>query len=254
MEAISEQGAKPLVTTKRFGKGKVVAILSNTLWRWRLAAGSNSTGVSPYDAFWNQLTDWVIPKEGKDNSEGSLELFMEKTSFELGENPEIHALLKLPASQGKTPATLPLAVKTPDGKKFDYLMKTATFRLPDGSQVQGYSSQVDAHVPGLFQATSSFQTDTSHLTAETRFLVTKPATEITGKPIGRDFLKKLAESSGGKFYEIDHWEEWTKDLHYSQQKFKQTEFKDLWNTPIILALIGIFLCIEWIIRKIWNLP
>jgi hypothetical protein len=77
---------------------------------------------------------------------------------------------------------------------------------------------------------------------------------MTGQPINRPLLKKVAELSKGKFYRLGAWDDWRKDLHVQEQHFARTELADLWNGPVLLSIIMTALAAEWIVRKIWHLP
>ena len=63
METTVDGKQRPLVLSMPFGKGRVVAVLTDTLWRWRLAASNTAADRTPYEIFWAQLMDWLIPKE-----------------------------------------------------------------------------------------------------------------------------------------------------------------------------------------------
>src|SRR4030095_8692969 len=119
METSAGGSKSPLIAATRFGQGRVVAVLTDTIWRWRLAAKSWGAEKSPYDTFWTQLMDWLIPKEQDKEGTNKIELFTERTNYLLGERPEVRAIVRLVDDKGKPPATLPLSVKTPDNKSFD---------------------------------------------------------------------------------------------------------------------------------------
>jgi Putative glutamine amidotransferase len=253
MQAMTGASSKPLVVAMRFGQGKVVAVMSNTLWRWRLATTRFTSGQSPYDAFWTQLMDWLIPKEQEKQSSDHLELFTERTGYILGEKPEIRAVLRT-ADPKPLPATIPLRVRTPDEKNFDYVMKSAQLTLPDGKTVKGYAAEIEPNVTGLFEATSSVTLGSNRVSGELRLPVSKPPSEITGKPIYRALLQRVSRESGGKFYPLGEWGGWARDFHYKEQKFSRIQLRDLWNSPVLLGLLLVFLCVEWTIRKLRNLP
>ena len=84
---------------------------------------------------------------------------------------------------------------------------------------------------------------------ETRFNVTAPPSEITGKPIDREALGKL-----GTFYTIDNWNQWKKDLHIAETRTTRDELFDLWNHWILLTLLCLLLATDWAARKYRNLP
>ena len=89
---------------------------------------------------------------------------------------------------------------------------------------------------------------------ETRFVVAAPVTEITGKPMDRETLRRIAETSGGRYYPLGQWDRWRGDLHYHEQHFSRVELLDLWNNPWLLGFLLAALAADWTVRKFWNLP
>ena len=199
MQTASGGELHPLVVSSRYGQGRVVVVLTDTMWRWRLAVRGWASERSPHDTFWTQLMDWLIPKEQEKQNGSRIELFTERTNYNFGERPEIRVIIRTPAHDTKLPATLPVQIRTPDDKVFEYTLKPATLRTRDGKPVSGYRVEVEPNVPGLYKAKSSVKLDGVDVSGETRFIVSHPATEITGKPIDQEFLttspKAPAENS-----------------------------------------------------------
>jgi uncharacterized membrane protein len=254
METTVDGQRHPLVVSTRFGQGRVVAVLTDTIWRWRLAAKGWSSERSPYDTFWAQAMDWLIPKEQQRQNNNTIELFTERSNYLLGERPEVRAIVRLQDEKAKQPASLPLEVRTPDEKVFNYTLQPAALQTQGGRQVQGYRVEVDPNVAGVFRTKTSIAVGGVPIEGETRFVVTRPVTEITGKPIDRELLKTLAEANHGKFYAIENWNDWLADLHVEEQHFSRVLLSDLWNHPLVLGFLMTMLAIDWIARKRWNLP
>jgi uncharacterized membrane protein len=254
MQTVTKSGALPLVVSMRFGQGRVVAVLTDTMWRWRLATRGWASERSPHDTFWTQVMDWLIPKEQDIQNSSRIELFTERSNYTLGEHPEIRAIVHTADPGAKPPGTLPLQIRTPDEKVFDYTLKPALLQTRAGRQVKGYRAEVEPNVPGVFRVKSALKIDGAAVEGETRFLVSPPATEITGKPIDRELLKRIAASTGGGFYPIADWNVWRGDLHFKEQHFSRVKLLDLWNHPLLVGFLMILLAAEWITRKLWNLP
>jgi hypothetical protein len=227
--------------------------LSDTIWRWRLAQKGWAAEKSPYDTFWAQLMDWLIPKEQDKKLQNRIELFTERQSFILGEKPEVRAIVTTETGT-KAPASVPLQVKTPDGKKFEYVMQPASLTTGGGRTVPGFRVEVEPNVAGVFQAVGTVSFGGTNIEAQTKFVVNKPLSETTGKPINRDLLKHVAEASQGKFCGIDDWGSWSKNLHYEEQHFSRVQLTDLWNHPILLTILLAALAADWLARKLWSLP
>jgi hypothetical protein len=254
MQTVVDGKTYPLVVSTRFGQGRVIVVLTDTMWRWRLAAKGWTSELSPHDTFWTQLMDWLIPKEQQKRNSSGIELFTERTNYLPGERPEIRAIVRTPSSDTKLPATLPLQIRTPDDKVFDYTLKPAMLQTRGGKQVSGYSVVIDPNVPGMFRAKCSIKLDGEPVEGETRFIVNSPPTEITGKPIDRELLKRIATATGGGFYTMENRDAWRNDLHFQEQHFSRVQMLDLWNHPLLLGFLMVLLIAEWITRKLWNLP
>jgi uncharacterized membrane protein len=254
IEASAGGKTVPLIASQRFGQGRVVAVMTDTIWRWRLAAKSWSAEKSPYDTFWTQLMDWLIPKEADKGNSNKIELFTERSNYLLGERPELRGIVRLVDEKGKPPASLAVDVKTPDDKVFKYTLKPAKLPSTGGGQIDGYRAELEPNVPGVFAATASVEIGGAKIEGETRFVVTKPVTELTGKAIDRALLQRIAEESGGKYFALEQSGDWLAAIRYKQQQFARMQLADLWNHPLLLALLVAALAGDWIARKLWNLP
>ena len=252
MQTVIDGRAHPLVAAVRFGQGRVVAIMTDTVWRWRLGAAAWRADRSPYDLFWAQLLDWLVPREEENRLANSIELFTERSSYLLGEKPEVRAVVH--TTDGKQPASLALTVHTPDDRAFDYTMRPSTLQTREGRPVRGYAVAVEPNVAGVFRATAQLDAPGGRIDGDVRFVVARPATEITGKPINRPLLQKVAELSKGRYYALSDWDHWRNDLHVEEQHFSRTELVDLWNGPVLLAVLMTALAAEWTVRKFWHLP
>jgi len=254
MQAITKTGAVPMVVSMRYGQGHVLAVMTDTMWRWRLASKGWGSDRSPHDTFWIQLMDWMIPKQ-QDRQEGErLELYTEHTSYTVGDHPEIRAILHPSSADSKPPVSLPLEIRTPEGKIFNQMLKPANFRTRAGREIIGYSTLVEANAPGLFTARSEFRLKGEELSASTRYLVDAPVPEFTGRPIDRDILQRIAASTGGRFYTLENRDAWLGNLHVPEEHYSRVRLLDLWNNPLIVGSIILLLVAEWVIRKLWNLP
>ncbi|MBP7950759.1 MAG: hypothetical protein KA004_13995 [Verrucomicrobiales bacterium] len=245
----------PLVAALRVGHGKVVAVLTDTLWRWRLASDAWRGKISPYETFWAQLMDWMLPKDDETKRRDEIELVAERSRYLHGEKPELRAIVRQADPKAVPPASVALEVHTPDGKVFQYAMNKARFRADgENREIEGYAAAVEPHLPGIYKAVASFKPAGDPVTGEASFAVDPPPTEITGRPIDRDRLQQLAQRNGGKFYSVDDWQKWPADVTGQEQRFSRVQLASIWNHPLMLGLIVLCLAAEWFLRRRWNLP
>jgi len=244
----------PVVAARRFGGGRVVTILTDTLWRWRLASGGWASEISPYDTFWSQTIDWLLPKDGTDQGSERVEVFVERPRYTSGEHPEVQAIYHPPRGAGNHPASLALKVQTPDGRSLDYTMRPTKLHAAQGGDIDGYTAAVEPNVAGTFKATATAQSEGRTISGDCSFTVNEPTPEKTGRPIDRDFLLLLAQGSGGRFYPMETWGHWRDDLHVRERHLTRSETRDLWASPFLAAALLALIGAEWVIRRRANLP
>jgi hypothetical protein len=145
-------------------------------------------------------------------------------------------------------------MKAPDEKMLEYTLRPATLQTADGRSVPGYRAEVEPHVAGVYTGKAVTTIGNQPVEGETRFVVTKPVTEMTGKPINRELLQRIAETSKGKHYALENWSKWRNDLHYVEQHVSRVQILDLWNHPAMLIVLLGLLAAEWTTRKFWSLP
>ena len=251
-----EEGGRryPAVAASRFGQGRVVTVMTDTVWHWRMGSKGWNSEKSPYDTFWTQLMEWLVPREQEKQGIAKLELLTEKPNYLIGEQPAVRAILQTGADGAKAPATLPLSLRTPDGKVFEYTMKPGEWTDSGGKTVSGFVVPVEPHMAGMFTAQSRWSNGKLKLEGETRFVVDQPMSERTGKPIDRILLQNLAEQSGGRLVRWEEREDWQKWVHYKEQQIAKVRLEEIWNHPVLLVLLLLALAGDWILRKRWSLP
>ena len=198
MQTVAGGVPHPLVVSSRFGQGRVVVVLTDTMWRWRLAARGWSSELSPHDTFWTQLMDWLIPKEQDKENSSRIELFTERTNYNFGERPEIRAIVRTPTSGVKLPATF----RCKSGRRTTRCSITPSSpphcvrRAENRSAATAWKSIRTC--PACSRRNAPPRLDGAEVSGETRFIVSHPATEITGKPIDREFLNAPRRKHRGK--------------------------------------------------------
>ncbi len=84
------------------GRGAVVAILGEGLWRWSLLAPESQDLRGLYDTFWSNLIRWMVI--GGDFSPGQqVSLQLSRTTSRLGDGLSVDVAYKLPVPEGSPP-------------------------------------------------------------------------------------------------------------------------------------------------------
>jgi uncharacterized membrane protein len=247
MESIADGQAHPLVVVKQQGRGRVAVVLSDTLWRWRVAAPGWSGKLSAYDTFWGQLLDWLAPAQEGLQSDGRIELTSEQPFYRQGDTV---AVLAEWIGKGKTPfSTLDVTVTTPTGANKTTALQPAIWRNPDGRKVSGFRGEITAQTTGIYSVETHAAWQGGEARASTRIAVAASPAERRNEAPDAEFLRTIARQSGGAYLSIGDGDKWLKSLPKPSHLTEREVVTDVWNHPLAAALLFGLLCTEWWLRR-----
>jgi hypothetical protein len=245
-KAKTPSGQHALVVVQRYGQGKVVALLTESLWRWSLEPREEDV----YRRFWNRVLDWLAP-EKEELQPFEVDLFAPVARVYLGEPIRLAARV---GGAEATAAEVTCELRGPEGRTLAFRMTPKTITTASGQTLPGYELLYTPEQPGNYQARAvAVLNGKTARSSPFEFLVRSVSAEGTGRPANLDLLKKLAESSGGVLASPDEIggivERWTGE---ARQEVR-VQWKSLWNQWwTIGAMIGL-LCLEWILRRRFNM-
>jgi hypothetical protein len=251
VEARTTSGPQPMILTQDFGQGKVVAIFSDSLWKWQLSTDALKN--NPYPRFWHQLLSWLSPKaekiEGKDWG-----VFLDREECFLGESIEVTARW---VGDNKPPAgtVVKAEITYPDKRKIPFVMASQMDQALAGKVVPAYSVKFKGEKAGMYSVVVTSETGGKRLESDVAFISVKPfSPESIPRPPDFETLKAIAANSGGAYFES------AADLDrtlasFTPKKLEQSisEYKTYWQHWSILGILIALLAIEWVIRKFRNL-
>lgn len=247
--AKTAEGPLPLVIEQRYGQGRVVAILSDSLWRWSMDPLQSKS----YTRFWNQLVQSLVPEQ-QVLERFAIELYANTEHPYLGDRLQFSA--RLTARGGEPVGTAPVTceITTPAGRKLPFSMKTQTITTGTGKQLPGFVAELRAEEPGLYQAVA--RTELAGLTIESPPypVYVRPYTpETMPRPMNVAALQALARVSGGKFCEFNELGPMLAALHFMPTEEQRVIYRSLWNHWAFLAALIALLVVEWSLRRWRNL-
>ena len=247
MEAIADGQARPLVVVKQQGAGRVAVVLSDTLWRWRVAAPGWTGKLSVYDTFWGQLLDWLAPDQEGLQSGGRIELTSERPFYRQGETAVVQAEW---IGKGEAPfKTLEATVKDPSGSSKPLGLQAAVWRNPEGRRVSGFRGELATPATGVYEVDAHAAWSGGEARASTRIAVAASPEERRGEAPDADFLRAIAKQSGGAYFARGEGEKWLKLLPKVTHLTEHEVVTDVWNHPLAAALLLVCLCAEWWLRR-----
>ena len=248
VEAETPAGTQPVLVSQRYGQGKVVAILTDSLWRWQLDPGNERA----YARFWNQVIEWMSPTETS-LEEYELELLADAGQLSLGETLALKARV---SGRGGVPGAVQKVVceiRMPDERRIPLAMAKQEVAV-SGASYPGYAASFIPQVPGLHKAVASVEINGRQInSAPFSFFVKAFTPESVPRPANEGLLRALAENNGGRFCEAAEVNRALSALELKSRQEQRVEYTSLWQRLGLIAVLLGLLVLDWVIRKARNM-
>lgn len=248
-EAITEKaGNQPILVSRVYGQGKVLAVLTDSLFRWNMQPGNEK----PYPKFWRQIIQWMSPASG-DMDQYYMELFSDAGSIAVGDPAILQGRLVVPSSDVRKNWKVTCEVTTPSDRKIPLAMVGKNIQAA-GSEIPGYVTEFTPSEPGNYKAVATVDVDGKKVTsAPCLFSVRATSQELVLKPINDKVLKNIARFSGGRYGKVSEITADLENLRVNERRERKLEYRSLWQSSVILCLLVTLLSIEWVLRKMNSL-
>ena len=232
--------ATAAIVHRRFGRGQVVSVGLEGLWRWGLNAkveGQNT----PFDRFWDQMILWLLA--GRDFIPSRQFSFRPNSAnVLLGEKAGFRLTMRQPDPSVKS---VPLTLYLGDNE-------VARVNLTSSSAEAG--RLVAEYLPervGRYRAVAHFPDGTSQ---DSRFIVftenleeTEVATDVVG-------LRRLCETSGGRLLAPGDLAKLLHELDTEKNEgAPKTQLCPVWNEAWVFFLAAVLFGLDWYLRRRWGL-
>jgi hypothetical protein len=125
---------------------------------------------------------------------------------------------------------------------------------PDPKRRGYYRAALDPLPPGEYAVTVSEVTGSgSGMTAASSFSVAGMSVELIDPSRDAALLERIARDTGGSSLEGAGLDSLVPRLSFDEQRVERRDTREVRGNAAILALIVLFLGIEWILRKAWGL-
>ncbi len=238
---------QPLIAVRQYGRGEVVYIAFNEMWRLRRLYGEEY-----YRQFWGQL----IHRLGLSHALGSHKRFVVRT-----DKPQYRAddqvLVTVEAYDNEFQ---PLDEKdVPDHRLVAELIRPD--RDSEGSRSQSFG--IPQLKPGVFETRVPVfsggeyrlrVTDpVANESVEINFDVANVSVERRNPVRNVSLQKNIAAETNGKTYDLTDVDRFPDDFTAQRLKETSVEILPLWSTWLTFVLVIGVLTVEWFVRKLVNL-
>jgi uncharacterized membrane protein len=226
----------PLITARRFGSGRVVMFLSDTLWQWHMRAPARPGAKNLYEQTVTQALQWLSDAAAESTTTGEPRLVLNVGA------------LYTPSEGTEQPRTLTGVVQGPDGASHTIELARATLGPEVGlaEPMDGYVGHLAPASGGRYRITVSAPGSNS---AQTTILAEPPRHEITGRTADREFLFTLARATGGRFVPWSERERLIEFLPKDTRTIATVHEVTLWDRWTWLLAVLVLFSAEWWWRR-----
>lgn len=241
LAANREEGvAAPAIVHRRYGRGQVVSVGVEGLWRWGLNAKVEGVN-TPFDRFWDQMILWLLA--GRDFIPSRQFSFRPNSAnILLGEKVHFRVTMR---QADPTVKSVPLTLYLGDAEVGRVNMTAA------GAEGGRLTAEFLPERVGRYRASAKFPDGSSQ---ESRFIVfteNLEETEVAADVVG---LRRLCESSGGRLLEPAGLARLLSELNNEKSDaVPQTRLCPVWNQAWVFYLAGVLLGLDWYLRRRWGL-
>jgi len=236
-----ESDAGPAIVQRRYGRGQVVSIGIEGLWRWELNAANTDVNTA-FDRFWDQMILWLLA--GRDFVPAKEFSFrLGSANISLGDKVYFHAAKRQPDPAIKH---LPLTIYYGEAEAG----RVDLARAP-GDAPGRFTAEFAPERTGRYRAVATFPDGT---TQESRFIVFSENLEETEVATDVVALRRLCESSGGRVIEPSELARLLKELNTERSDVPPpTRIRPVWNQVWVFYLAGLLFGLDWFLRRRWGL-
>ena len=235
----SETGV-PVIIFQRIGVGKSLLITAEGLWNWAFGVWNFKDEDNTYPRFWGQTIRWMATRANAKQIHVTTDL----TTYPVGDEVNITAYAYDESYQPLDNADLKIEVTPPNEKRFQV-------RTEASSQTASvYTAQFRANQEGAYQIRAKGADRLSFLGEDsTEIFVQSPRAEFDNPQLNEALLKQLAAKTDGLYIPIDEAASLPKKIKEVRERVFSVQERDLWDSPIVLALMVGLLGTEWFLRK-----
>jgi hypothetical protein len=131
---------------------------------------------------------------------------------------------------------------------------TATQQMVPSGQGDGrYTATVQADATGLHRIAMKAKAGAAEVgSLQTHFRRNDGIVEHFGTQQNRALLQRIADSTGGRYWQLDQLDDIPDAMRYSKAGIVERQTLDLWNLPALFLLLLALKGTEWLLRLRWK--
>lgn len=238
----AKDSSRPVVVGGNYGKGKALAILTDSLWKLAFSPEKDLLAKDIYIDFWTDVLRWL----SGESDEANILIETGKNEYNAGEiiKLNLRMLNKLYLPFKKEEAEINISDS-----------RTGKSVYSNRWQIKKADHTIEFKVSqeGVYNISLVIRDGNRIIEkTEAKFVVRDKKGEMDSVFINDRLLKEIADRTDGQFYEL---RERIKKLDIKEKSHRtiagETK-KELWNSPVVFFSAILLFTIEWFLRRRWG--
>ncbi len=234
----------PVIVAGEYGKGRSLAVTTDSLWRWGfVASGRSSDGGRYYHKLWENSIRWLI----QDPELQYLHVDSDKVEYPPGSPVRLSVRLLQRDYTPVTKGTVELDVSR--GSDRAHATQVHKKRVAVDGSGEG-SVELSGLEPGVYRVRARAKVAGRRVEARDIFLVSEGTAELERPAADSALLAEIAGATGGKF--LGATTSLPKSLPFAVPRIIRVDQRsdvELWSRPGLLFLALFLLGLEWLLRQ-----
>jgi len=231
--------SQPLLVWQHYGRGSTYLFGTASSWRWKMRLPHED---QRHYTFWRQLLHAV-----SGDTPPRMSLTTTRKVFDDDRKVVISAELHNEKFEPLNDAAVDLTMTSDDGV-------TSTAHMVASGQGDGrYTANLQANSTGLYRVTMQAKQGAKDVgTLQTHFRRNDGVVEHFGTQQNRPLLQRIADSTGGRYWQLDQLDDIPDAMRYSKAGIVERQTLDLWNLPALFLLLLVLKAADWLLRLRWK--
>lgn len=236
-EAIQDGKSEPLYVYHRYGEGRAAALATGTTWMWKMQRPPED---GSHQRIWKQMLRDLVR-----DSPDPIRLLQRRDAYALDRLHELEFQVRDGKFDPREGLQLHLAATDPAGDVRrlaveESLDRPGVYRAAWRPETGGtHAIRLSAQTPGG-EAIGEF---------EDRLFVDEDLREFLGARVNNRYLRRIAESSGGKTVSLEDLPALAKSIPWRPPESLESLRFHLWHLPPFYVALVTLLCAEWFLRR-----
>jgi len=234
----------PIIAQQRYGSGRSMSVNTASTWRWQMMLPSEDQS---HETLWRQMLRWIAVA-----APDRINIEFDREFYNVGDQVNVSAVVLNDEYEPDNDATLWMQTTAPLEQITDMPMEW------DIEEDGVYRANFTVEEEGVFNllvdvasAAADAEADSSEKRAA--FVVTPSLREYNNAGMDSALLGRISQESGGTYFNLSDIDTLPDRVEFTPNAYSREVQIDLWDSPWLLALLILLLCVDWMARRLKGL-